>query len=139
MHIPMVFELCSFTVLYSLHLVDCQILQYITLKKVCFKITCRDLALVLSINRTRPGVVGVMNMGNAVPRAGLEPTYLAFRTSVLSLHHVGSLMSPIYLHSPVYVALCLKRQCCLFHSSPWNCKYFNTYNYIHRSNGLTYT
>ena len=34
-------------------------------------------------------VVGVMKMGNNVPRAGLKPTSLAFRASVLQLHHVG--------------------------------------------------
>ena len=40
-------------------------------------------------------VVGVMKMGNIVPRAGIELTSLAFQTSVLQLHHVGSLMSCI--------------------------------------------
>ena len=34
-------------------------------------------------------VVGVMKMGNNVPRAGLEATSLAFWASVLELHHVG--------------------------------------------------
>ena len=34
-------------------------------------------------------VVGVMKMGNTVPRAGLEPTSLALRASVLPLHHIG--------------------------------------------------
>ena len=34
-------------------------------------------------------VVGMMKMGNTVPRAGLEPTSLTFRASVLPLHHVG--------------------------------------------------
>ena len=38
---------------------------------------------------TATSVVGVMKMGNTVPRAGLEPTSLAFRASVLHLHHVG--------------------------------------------------
>ena len=33
-------------------------------------------------------VVGVTKMGNTLPRAGLEPTYLAFRASGLSLHHI---------------------------------------------------
>ena len=32
--------------------------------------------------------MSVMNMGIIVPRAGLEPTSLAFQTSVLPLHHV---------------------------------------------------
>ena len=30
-----------------------------------------------------------MKMGNIVPRVGLEPASLAFRASVLPLHHVG--------------------------------------------------
>ena len=34
-------------------------------------------------------VVGVMKMGMTVPRAGLKPTSLAFRASVLPLYHVG--------------------------------------------------
>ena len=33
-------------------------------------------------------VVGVMTMGNIVPRVGFEPTYRAFHASVLPLHHV---------------------------------------------------
>ena len=33
--------------------------------------------------------MGVMTMGNTVPRAGLEPISLAFWASVLPLHHVG--------------------------------------------------
>ena len=38
---------------------------------------------------TATGVMRVMKMGNIVPRAGLEPTSLAFRASVPPLHHVG--------------------------------------------------
>ena len=38
-----------------------------------------------------------MKMGNSVPRAGLKRTSLAFLASVLQLHHIGSLMSPLYL------------------------------------------
>ena len=34
-------------------------------------------------------VVGVMKMGNNVPRAGLEPTSLTFWASVRPLHHIG--------------------------------------------------
>ena len=42
-------------------------------------------------------VVGVMKMGNTVPRVGLEPTSLAFQASVLPLHHIGlPLMPPLY-------------------------------------------
>ena len=53
-------------------------------------------------------VVGVMKMGNTVPRAGIEPISLAFFASVLPLHHVGSLMSPLHPYLPAYVALCLR-------------------------------
>ena len=38
---------------------------------------------------TATSVVGVMKMGNTVPRVGLEPTSLAFWASVLLLKHVG--------------------------------------------------
>ena len=68
-------------------------------------------------------------MRNIVSRAGLELTSLAFRASVLPLHHVGSL--PLYPRPPVYVALCLRGPCRLLHLSSWNCKSFNTYNFIH--------
>ena len=34
-------------------------------------------------------VVGLMKMGTTVPRASLEPTYLAFRARGVPLHHVG--------------------------------------------------
>ena len=73
--------------------------------------------------------MGVTKMGNTVPRAGLEPTSLAFQASVLPLHHVGSL---------IYVAPCLRDQCRLLHSPPWDYKSFNTFNYTHTGNGLTY-
>ena len=33
-------------------------------------------------------------MGHIVPRAEIEPTYLALQATVLPLNHVGSLMSP---------------------------------------------
>ena len=56
-------------------------------------------------------VVGVMKMGNTVSRVGLEPASRAFWASVLLLHHIDSLMSPLYSHRPVYVALCLRCQC----------------------------
>ena len=62
---------------------------------------------------TATSVVGVMQMGNIVPRAGLEPTSLAFWASVLPLHHVGSLMSALCQCLPVYAAPCLRGQCTL--------------------------
>ena len=37
-------------------------------------------------------VVGVTKMINTVPRAGVKPTSLVFRTSALPLHHIGSLI-----------------------------------------------
>ena len=69
-----------------------------------------------------------MKMGN-VPRAGLEPTSLAFQASVLLLHQLGSLMSP-----PGYAVSCIRGQLRLLHSSPWNCKSFNAYDYINTGN-----
>ena len=47
-------------------------------------------------------------MGNIVARVAHEPISLEFRTSVLPLHHVGSLVSALYPRLPVYVALCLR-------------------------------
>ena len=47
--------------------------------------------------------VGAMKMGNIVPRA--------FWASVLPLHHIGTLMSPLYPRLPVYAAPCLRGQC----------------------------
>ena len=44
---------------------------------------------------TATNVVVVMKMGNTTPRAGLEPTPLAFQASASPLHHVGSLTSPL--------------------------------------------
>ena len=61
-----------------------------------------------------------MKMGNIVPRAGIEPTSLALRASVLSLHDVGSLMSPLYSHLPVYAVPCLRGQCRLYTIMCWN-------------------
>ena len=52
-------------------------------------------------------VVGVIQMGNNVLKAGLEPTFLGFGASVLPFHHVDSLMSPLDPHPPIYVARCL--------------------------------
>ena len=46
-----------------------------------------------------------MKMGNIGPRAGLEPTSLAFQACILLLHHVGSLMSPLYPCLPCYLAM----------------------------------
>ena len=56
-------------------------------------------------------VVGVMKIGNIVPRAGLEPTSLAFWASVLPLHHVGSLTSPLYPRPHVYAVHYPRGQC----------------------------
>ena len=56
-------------------------------------------------------VMGVMKMGNIVPRAEYKPTSLAFWDTALPLHHIGSLMSPLYPQLPVYAAFCLRDQC----------------------------
>ena len=77
-------------------------------------------------------VVGV-KMETTVPRAGLEPTSQVFRTSVLPLRHICSLMSPL---SPAYAAPCLRGQCSLLHLFPWNCKSFSAYD---TCNNLTCT
>ena len=47
--------------------------------------------------------MGVMKMGSIVPRAGFKPTSLAFRASVLPLHHVD--FSDVTI-IPVPICLC---------------------------------
>ena len=64
---------------------------------------------------TTTSIVGVMKMGNIVPRYGIEPTSLSFQASVQPLHHVGSLMSLLYPRLPVNAAPCLRGQCSLLH------------------------
>ena len=65
-----------------------------------------------------------------MPRAGIGPRSLAFKVSVIPLHHIDSLMLPLYPHLPVYAALSLRGHYRLLHSSPLNYKSFNAYNYI---------
>ena len=67
-----------------------------------------DMSVCYRINEC---VMGVMKMGNIVPRAGFKPTSLAFRASVLTLHHVGSLTSLLYWYPPVDAAPCLIGPC----------------------------
>ena len=79
-----------------------------------------------------------MKVGKVVHRAGIEPTLLTFWVSVLPLHHVGSLMSPLYPQQPVYADPCLIGQCRQLNSSPRNWKYFIVYNNIHTGNDFTF-
>ena len=85
-------------------------------------------------------VVGVMKMRNTVPRVGLKSTSLAFRASVLPLHHIGI---PDVITIPMPTSLCgslpqRSVQTTTLAPTPLNCKYFSAYNYIPRDNGLTY-
>ena len=75
-------------------------------------------------------VMRVMKMGDRVSRAGLKTSSLALWANVLPLHNACSLMSTLYARLPVYVAVCLRGQCILLQSSPWNYKYVNACNYI---------
>ena len=61
-------------------------------------------------------VVGMMKMGNIVPKLGFESKSLAFQVSVLPLHHIGSLLSPLYPRLPVCAAPCLRGKCTLVHT-----------------------
>ena len=73
---------------------------------------------------TATSIMGLIEMTNILPRAGFEPTLLAFWASVLD--HLGSLMPPPYSCLPVYVV-------------PSN--FFNTYINTHTywQFDLTYT
>ena len=74
-----------------------------------------------------------------VPRVGNEHAFLAFWASVLPIHHIGSLMSPINPCLPVYAASCLRVLCRLLHSSSESLNSLYAYNYIHTGNDLSYT
>ena len=76
-------------------------------------------------------VVGVIKMGNTVPWAGIEPTSLAFRASVLPLHHVDYLKSPLYPRPPVYAAPCLRCQCRLLYIYTSIHLYIYTWMWVH--------
>ena len=55
-------------------------------------------------------VVCVIEMERTVPRVGLKPTFLAFRASVLPLHHVG--FPDVTSTLPTLTCLCsLRVQC----------------------------
>ena len=75
-----------------------------------------------------------MKMGHTVPRTGIEPTSVAFRASVLTI--TPGRIPDI---TTTTASTGLRGQCILLPSSPWNCKYFNAYNYRHTGIGLTYT
>ena len=77
----------------------------------------------------KKSVVGVMKIGNIVPRAGIEPTPRAFQASVLRYHHIGIVVTSGSL--TVYGAHCLRGQFTVM-----NCKSFIAYSYIHTDNGL---
>ena len=104
------------------------------------QVTCRSVSnksAMVECHQNNNNVEGVMKMGNIVPRAGIEPISLTCQASLL--HHISSLMSPLCPCLSAYAAPCLRGQCSLLHPSPWNCKPFNTYYYIHLGNGLIYT
>ena len=61
-------------------------------------------------------VVGVMEMGNIVLRARIEPTSLAFRACVLTITPHWLLISPLYPSQSIYTGPCLSGQCNLLHS-----------------------
>ena len=102
-----------------------------------------------------PIFVSVMKMENIVPRAEINPTSLAFRTSVLTITYVGfsdmtCIPTPTCLCSSLHERSAVTTQrsqnCaelikteqnwkklteCQGNSYTWHCKPFNTYNYIH--------
>ena len=78
-------------------------------------------------------VVRLMKMGSILSRAGIEPTYLTFRGSVLT---ITPCRPPDIrtLALPVYANACLRSQCRLLQLVPLGI----AYNYIHKGNGHTY-
>ena len=60
-----------------------------------------------------------MKMWNIVHRAGIEPTSLVYRASLLPLHHISSLMSPLYPCLPDYAAHYMRGHCIPLLTHPW--------------------
>ena len=49
--------------------------------------------------------MGVMKVENIVPRVGIKRAFLAFWASVVPLHHIGSLISPLYTNTHLSMQL----------------------------------
>ena len=87
--------------------------------------------------------MGVMKMGNIVPKVGLEPISLTFQASVPPLHNIGYPgVTTIPTPTCLYATLCLRGQYRLLHSSPWKCKFlqlkaYRPYIYIDRVGSTT--
>ena len=104
-----------------------------SLTNLCLSLPCQFLDII--------NVEGVMEMENIAPRAGSQFVSLAFRASVVT--NLVSLMSPHYLHLPVFVAPCLRGQCRLLQlpSPSWNCLKLYKYRqwphiYIYKHGGF---
>ena len=82
-------------------------------------------------------IMSVMEMGNIVSKAGTHISDIPGQCATITL--LGTLTLLLYPCPPVYGAPCLRGQCRLLLSSPWNSKSVNAYNYIHTGNGHTYT
>ena len=63
-------------------------------------------------------VMGEMNMGNSMARAGIEPTSLASSANVLIIipHRLPDVTTYGSTWLPVYAAPCLGGQCIVLHS-----------------------
>ena len=64
---------------------------------------------------TATSVMGMMKLGNIVPRGGIEPTYLSLWASVLTITPLGFLIPTSYPRLLVYAVLCLRGQYRLLH------------------------
>ena len=83
-------------------------------------------------SRTHMTIVGVMKMGNILPKAGLEPKSLAFQASLLPFHHIGfpeftTILTPTCLCSSLPHCLCRSVQTTTY-----------AYLHTHRHNLHTY-
>ena len=81
-------------------------------------------------------VMGIMKNANMAPEAGIEPTSLAIRASVLIITpprfpYVNTILTP--------ACICSSLPGRLVQNTTLASKSFNTYNYIHKGSDFTYT
>ena len=79
-----------------------------------------------------------MRMGNIAPREGIEPTFLAFQGSVLTIKP-PRLPAVTMLSTPTCIWIVWEVSADYYTHPPWNCKSFNAYDYSQTGSDHTYT